>query len=183
MTSEVCIMNRQAIVLAADSATTVTRWTDRGREERYFKGANKIFQVSEHHPIGLMIYDGADIHNVPWEVIAKEFRRDLSDRSFGSVEEYAREFFRFLESDPRLFPMEVQRASFGEAARGALFRLVYGVVEESAPLEQQQADIERVVADEEARVAATVRGADGLGGWRTHGFAFAAAATASTIAS
>ena len=55
MTSEVCLMNRLAVVLAADSATTVTQWTERGPEERYFKGANKIFQLSDHHPVGLMI--------------------------------------------------------------------------------------------------------------------------------
>ena len=61
MTAEVCLMNRLAVVLAADSATTVTRWSEAGREERYFKGANKIFQLSDHRPIGLMIYDAADI--------------------------------------------------------------------------------------------------------------------------
>ena len=52
MTSEVCLMNRRAVVLAADSATTVTYWTDKGKEERYFKGANNIFQPRISIPSG-----------------------------------------------------------------------------------------------------------------------------------
>ena len=43
MTCEVAIMNRRALVLAADSAGTVTTWVNGNREERYFKGENKIF--------------------------------------------------------------------------------------------------------------------------------------------
>ena len=60
MTAEVCIMNRLAVVLAADSAATVSQWTGSKYEERYFKGSNKIFQLSDHQPVGLMIFDSAD---------------------------------------------------------------------------------------------------------------------------
>ena len=49
MTSEVCMMNRLAVVLAADSATTVTYWGDKGKEERYFKGANMLRQAAKHN--------------------------------------------------------------------------------------------------------------------------------------
>jgi hypothetical protein len=60
VTAEVCIMNRLAVVLAADSAATVSQWTGSKYEERYFKGSNKIFQLSDHQPVGLMIFDSAD---------------------------------------------------------------------------------------------------------------------------
>ena len=56
MTCEICVMNRHAAVLAADSASTVTRWVDGTLETRYFKGANKIFQLSHHQPVGVMIF-------------------------------------------------------------------------------------------------------------------------------
>jgi hypothetical protein len=46
MTAEVAIMNRNALVLAADSATTVTAWVGGEKETRYYKGANKLFQLS-----------------------------------------------------------------------------------------------------------------------------------------
>ncbi len=52
MTCEVALMNRSGIALAADSAVTVTYWEDGKRQERYFKGANKIFNLSSINPIG-----------------------------------------------------------------------------------------------------------------------------------
>ncbi len=57
MTAEICVANRSAIVLAADSAATVTHWQDGAPKERYYKGANKVFQFSETEPVGVMIYD------------------------------------------------------------------------------------------------------------------------------
>ena len=102
-------MNRLAVVLAADSATTVTDFTTRGREERYFKGANKIFQLSDYNPVGLMIFDSADILRVPWETVVKSFRVHLKNKSFNNLAGYAEEFFSFLESDARLFPHDIQR--------------------------------------------------------------------------
>lgn len=122
MTAEVCMMNRLAVVLAADSATTVTQWGDAGREDRYFKGANKIFQLSDHHPVGLMIFDAADILRVPWEIVVKSFRNELGRKSFNSLNEYAVEFFVFLEASARLFPPTVQMDVFLESARSAAIR-------------------------------------------------------------
>ncbi len=56
MTAEVAIMNEHVIVLAADSATTVSMWIGGERKTRYFRGANKLFQLSRGHPVGLMIH-------------------------------------------------------------------------------------------------------------------------------
>lgn len=124
-------MNRLAVVLAADSATTVTRWGDNGREERYFKGANKIFQLSNHHPVGLMIYDSADLLNVPWEVIAKEFRKSIDEKSFNHVHEYAEEFFLFIDESGWLFPASVQKEYLlNEARKAGLKPLLRAKIEE-----------------------------------------------------
>jgi hypothetical protein len=89
MTCEIAIMNRYAIALAADSATTVTHYVGTEVKERYFKGANKIFQLSNYHPVGIMIFGRATLHDVPWELIVKEFRRHLHDKSFCDLEGYA----------------------------------------------------------------------------------------------
>jgi hypothetical protein len=104
VTAEVCIMNRLAVVLAADSAATVSQWTGSKYEERYFKGSNKIFQLSDHQPVGLMIFDSADILRVPWEIVVKTFRAELGKKSFNTVKEYALEFFGFLEQASIIFP-------------------------------------------------------------------------------
>ena len=119
MTAEVCIMNRLAVVLAADSAATVTQWSGAKFEERYFKGSNKIFQLSDHHPVGLMIFDSADVLRVPWEIVVKAFRAGLGKKSFNTVKDYALEFFDFLERASLLFPSSIQDEVFLDTARTA----------------------------------------------------------------
>ncbi|SIQ57509.1 hypothetical protein SAMN05880582_102181 [Rhizobium sp. RU20A] len=122
MTSEICMMNRLAVVLAADSASTVTQWVENKREERYFKGANKVFQLSDHHPVGLMIFDGADILNVPWELIIKAFRAQLGRKSFNTVEEYAAELFNFLgKAHDSFFPDDIQKNAVRRPAQNLIF--------------------------------------------------------------
>src|SRR3954466_14658429 len=125
MTSEVCIMNRHAAVLAADSATTVTRWVDGKQETRYFKGANKIIQLSHHHPVGVMIFNSAELLQVPWELLIKGFRDDLADKTFNELEGYAEEFFTWLDGNARFFPDEVQQEAFASAAQSAAFRIAF----------------------------------------------------------
>jgi hypothetical protein len=97
-------MNRLAVVLAADSATTVKYWNGNAEEVRYFKGANKIFQLSDHHPVGIMIYNSVDALRVPWEVAIKEFRRELGSKSFNSIAGYADEFLSFVNGKSATIP-------------------------------------------------------------------------------
>ncbi|MCA6109648.1 hypothetical protein [Bradyrhizobium cenepequi] len=125
MTAEVCIMNRLAVVLAADSAATVSQWTGDKYEERYFKGSNKIFQLSDHQPVGIMIFDSADIMRVPWEIVVKTFRTELGKKSFNTVKEYALEFFAFLEGASLVFPMSVQEEILLDSARSAAIMAIH----------------------------------------------------------
>ena len=122
MTSEVCIMNRLAVVIAADSAMTVSGWVNGQREERYFKGTNKIFQLSKMHPVGMMIFDSANLQGVPWEIIAKDFRSTLAAKSFNTLPEYANELFQFVTSHQKLFPQTHQDTTFVEDAEGVAYR-------------------------------------------------------------
>lgn len=143
MTSEVCLMNRLAVVLAADSATTVTRWDGHGKEERYFKGANKIFQLSNYDPVGMMIFDSADIMSVPWELVVKEFRNHLSHKSFNDIAGYAAEFFSFLDDNMRLFPQHVRDEAFIIAARSASLDVLFQIQKD----ESHSADEKTKIAD------------------------------------
>ncbi len=122
MTSEICIMNRYAVALAADSATTVTQWVNGQHEERYFKGANKIFQLSNYHPVGLMIYDSASLQRAPWEVIIKAFRTELKQKSFNTLEGYCQELFDFISGHQHLFSQTQQEKIFREEAITAAYR-------------------------------------------------------------
>jgi len=122
------MMNRLAVVLAADSATTVSHWSGGKRDERYFKGANKIFQLSDREPVGLMIFDSADLLRVPWELVIKAFRRQLGPKSFNTVDEYAKEFFSYLDGNHALFPKEIQ----DEAIVAAVGSLAFGWIQSSS---------------------------------------------------
>lgn len=109
MTSEVIVMNKHAMVLAADSATTVRQFIEGEFKERYYKGANKLFELSAHNPVGLMLYDSSTVDGVPWEIIAKTYRRELRDKTFDTLQEYASALFEFITTHNELFPHE-QRA-------------------------------------------------------------------------
>lgn len=146
MTAEICMMNRLAVVLAADSATTVSRWVDGKREERYFKGANKVFQLSDLQPVGLMIYDSADILNVPWELIIKSFRAHINSKSFNTVEDYARELFSYLSDNPRFFPEAIQNEKLVDATRGVLLEWL-GTAIEDVGKENHKAAVEVALAE------------------------------------
>lgn len=122
MTSEVCAMNRRAAVLAADSAVTVERWEAGKKEERYFKGANKIFELSNFQPVGLMIFDAADLHRTPWETIVKAFREQLGDKKCGTIAGYATEFFDFISNHHGLFPPGYRKKIFVELVDQGIIR-------------------------------------------------------------
>ena len=132
MTCEITIMNRQAIALAADSATTVTEWIDGREEKRFFKGTNKIFQLSDHHPVGIMLFGTATLHEVPWESIIKEFRNHLADKSFNTLSGYANELFDFIKGHNILFPHDHQIQIFKKEARKAAFFQLFIASEQDA---------------------------------------------------
>lgn len=107
MTSEVCIMNKMGVVLAADSAVTAIHegpWGERG--EKYLKGANKLFLLSGAHRanIGIMIYNAAEISGVPWELLIKSFRDQHSTETFETVNQCAETFFEFVRTHEVYFP-------------------------------------------------------------------------------
>jgi len=104
MTSEVVIMNRRAIAVAADSAVTVTSIVNGRREKKYYKGANKVFELSNHQPVAAMIFNMADLHSVPWEIIIKSYREHLGKNSFPTLEDYAKDLFLFVQNHTHLFP-------------------------------------------------------------------------------
>jgi len=152
MTSEICMMNRLAVVLAADSASTVRRWNDGHQEERYFKGANKIFQLSNAHPVGLMIFDSAEVLNVPWEIIIKSFRNELESKSFNTVKEYAEELFNYLSGEQsHLFPEDVQNKSVKSSAMGILISWVANAID-NVKVEERGGAVDTTFSDNASKV-------------------------------
>jgi hypothetical protein len=94
MTAVIGILNKHGITMAADSAVTVTG----GNQKKIYNTANKLFTLSKHHPIGIMIYSSSTFMSTPWEIIIKLYRKELKDKSFNTVKEYKDDFILFLKS-------------------------------------------------------------------------------------
>lgn len=97
MTTEIAIMNKTAVALAADSAVTITVPGPKGKTCKVFNSANKLFSLSKCAPVGLMIYGNATMLGIPWETIVKIYRERLRDKEFPSLAIYCSDFFKFLD--------------------------------------------------------------------------------------
>ena len=71
---------------------------DRCPVGKVYNSANKLFALSRVEPVAVMVYGGGSFEGIPWEMIVKEHRRELSTGSFDTIEEYAQEFIRYLSS-------------------------------------------------------------------------------------
>lgn len=90
MTAIVGVLNKHAVAIAADSAVTM------GNTHKVINSANKIFTLSKYHPVAVMTYNNAAFMGVPWDIIIKEYRKQLHDKSFPYLSDYIHDFIQFL---------------------------------------------------------------------------------------
>lgn len=105
MTAVIGILNKNGMTMAADSAVTVTG----GNQKKIYNTANKIFTLSKHHPIGIMVYSSSTFMTTPWEIIIKLYRKELADNSFDTVEDYKNNFIEFLRQKDFFTSEETQK--------------------------------------------------------------------------
>jgi hypothetical protein len=109
MTAEITLMNKLAIAMAADSAMTITQ--ARG-DRKIYNTVNKLFALSKYQPVGVMVYQDAELMDAPWETIIKQYRSELGPKTFGTIEGYCTDFIQFFERENLLFPSEQQDLYF-----------------------------------------------------------------------
>lgn len=90
MTAIVGVLNKHAVAIAADSAVTM------GNTHKVINSANKIFTLSKYHPVAVMTYNNAAFMGVPWDIIIKEYRKQLKDKSFPFLKDYVNDFINYL---------------------------------------------------------------------------------------
>ena len=61
---------------------------------------NKLFAMTKHHPVGVMIYNNAEFMGVPWETIIKMYRESIQTNSQATCLEYAQDLVRFICREP-----------------------------------------------------------------------------------
>lgn len=101
MTTEIGILNKIGVALAADSAVTIGN-------DKIYNSAEKLFALSKYHPVGIMIYGNAELRGVPWETIIKMYRDDLGRKQFDSLEDYGYDFISFIENK-KFFTLKKQQ--------------------------------------------------------------------------
>lgn len=104
MTAIVAVLNKHAVAIAADSAVTM------GDTHKVVNSANKIFTLSKYHPVAVMTYNNAAFMGVPWDIIIKEYRRKLKEKSFNTIKEYAEDFLQFIHKRNFFCEKETQLA-------------------------------------------------------------------------
>ncbi|WP_425410552.1 hypothetical protein [Hyphococcus sp.] len=108
MTSEVVLMNRQAVAMAADSAVTISG----DRYLKTYQSVDKLFPLVENQPVGVMIYNNAEIMSTPWETVISLYREQARSRPLDTVAAYAEDFMEFISGNPDLFPADHQDTEF-----------------------------------------------------------------------
>lgn len=134
MTSEVAILNKEAIALAADSAIKLGGGPGM---EKIFTSANKIFTLSKYHPIGIMIYASAEFMKIPWETLIKLYRRKLGKKKFDTLEMYTSDFLNFLRNANDIFT-EILQMNLFEGNVYGFFDMIKTLIIE---------DIQKIIAE------------------------------------
>lgn len=111
MTAEVLIMNKIAVALAADSAVTIS-------DEKTYNSANKLFALSKHQPVGVMVFGNGQLMGIPWESIIKIYRKELGIKRFNTLEEYCITFINYLDNNKSLFSESEQELYFYDGLLG-----------------------------------------------------------------
>jgi hypothetical protein len=135
MTSEVAVMNRLAVALAADSALSVSS----GKRKKVYNSANKLFMLSQSHPVGVMVYDSGSLMGVPWETLIKTFRHSLGNEDLPRLEDYGDRLIAYIEAKTDLFTKDCSQRAFLRMAEGEFGRLAQEI---RAALVQAEAEAE-----------------------------------------
>lgn len=91
MSVGVCIINRNGIALAADSAGTFTG------NKMFYNSMNKVFALSKEKPYGAITYGATSIYNVSIDQILKEFTIYLANKDILDFYEIETLFVSFIK--------------------------------------------------------------------------------------
>lgn len=119
MSAGICIMNRNAIAMAADSAVTV------GDHAAIHNSANKLFSLSRVAPVGVIVYANAALMTVPVEIIVKQYKKQLGDNVFPTLNDYVKDFLKYLKEKSHFFRFDINEQTyvlqvFSDLMRGLL---------------------------------------------------------------
>lgn len=114
-------MNREAVALAADSATTI--FPD-SANRMVFPTQNKLFALSSFAPVGIMVYGAGAFMGIPWDTLVKDFRRNHASKTYPDLPQYASAFCDHLQRVANNSLNEDDRRALAEIHAGDFSGLV-----------------------------------------------------------
>jgi hypothetical protein len=108
VTAEIAILNKTAVALAADSAVTISAGSS---QEKIYDSADKLFELSRHDPIGVMINNDMNFMEAPLPVLIKKYRSECP--KFEKVEDAAMSFLAYLHDFGRYAPEPIKLRHLG----------------------------------------------------------------------
>lgn len=90
MTAIVAVLNKHGAAIAADSAVTL------GDTHKVINNGNKVFTLSKYEPVGIATYGNASFMGIPWEIIIKTYRKQLSEAKFPRLSDYVDDFLNYI---------------------------------------------------------------------------------------
>ena len=93
MTSEIAIMNRKAVALAADSVGTLVRGGTQTSTHKSFDTLHKLFQLPGTQSVGVMFYGNADCMGVPMETLIRMYP---GSKKLPLLSDYTEDFLTYL---------------------------------------------------------------------------------------
>lgn len=91
MTISFALLNEQGIVMAADHAM-------KNKLGIHTKNMQKVFEVTPHHPVGIMIYKHHNYYNISIESIIQLYRSEIKNVYYDHTEDYFNSFIDFIET-------------------------------------------------------------------------------------
>lgn len=92
MTTEIAVINRLGVALAADSAVTISGFGS----EKVFDTGDKLFELYPDYPLAIMVNGNLDFLGVPWELIIKDFRELKLSPVPPSIKDWAERFLGWV---------------------------------------------------------------------------------------
>lgn len=105
MTTEIAVINRLGVALAADSAVTISGFG----QQKVFDSGDKLFELCQDHSVAIMVNGNLDFLGVPWELIIKDFRRAPLEDVPTSIAEWSKAFLSFALAHRAVNEAEVSK--------------------------------------------------------------------------
>lgn len=137
MTAIVGTINRRGVAFAADSAATHTV----SSKHKITNNANKIFELSKHHPVGVCICGNLDFLGMPWEDVFKMYRNSLKETGYECLKDYSTHFFKFVKQEIMTKLVSDQKVNLSIVVNGYLNELISISKQELEKEDNEETDI------------------------------------------